>query len=107
MKPLFLLFLCVGWLGCSGAQAPSKQRARAADTITVEGQVSVRGNMPFTVVMLETDQRLYYVLALDEAERQTLEGGLPARFRVTGTLYADDWGGRPFAHLKPTAIERL
>ena len=105
MKSLLLLFLCVGWLGCAGAGAPSN--SQAVDTITVEGQVSVRGNTPFTVVMLETDQRLFYVLALDEAERRTLEGGLPARFRVTGALYADDWNGRPFAHLKPRSMERL
>ena len=106
MKSLPLLLLSLCWLGCSGPNAPSDQ-ARAVDVITVEGQVSVRGNTPFTVVMLETDQRNLYVLALDENERRTLEPGLPARYRITGLLYADTWNGQPYAHLNPTAMERL
>ena len=106
MKSLLLVFLGVCWLGCAGT-APSSDQARALDVITVEGQASVRGNTPFTAVMLETNQRNLYVLALNDADRQALERDLPARLRITGILYVDDWNGVPYAHLRPTAMERL
>ena len=106
MKSLLLLLLGLCWLGCAGTDAPSDQ-ARALDVITVEGQASVRGNTPFTAVMLETDQRNLYVLALDEADRHTLERELPARLRITGVLYLGDWNGLPYAHLRPTSVERF
>ena len=67
----------------------------------------MRGHTPFSAVMIETDQRNLYVLALDPDERTALEPTLPARFRITGILYADDWNGLPYAHLNPTSMERL
>lgn len=106
MKSLLLLLLGLCWLGCSGPNAAPGE-ARTADVITVEGQLSVRGNTPFTAVLLETDQRNLYVLALDDADRRALEPGLPARYRITGVLYANTWNGHPYAHLKPTTMEKL
>jgi len=76
------------------------------DVITVEGRVSVRGNMPLTALVLETEQRTLYVLVLDEADAAAWEPNLPARLRVTGHLYADDWNGFRYAHLRATNIER-
>ena len=52
-------------------------------------------------------RRNLYILALDEAERPTLERDLPAPFRITGRLYADTWNGRPYAHLSPMSMEKL
>ena len=106
MKTLLLVLLGLCWLGCAGT-APSTNQTHAIDVITVEGRASVRGNTPFTAVMLETDQRNLYVLALDDADRQTLENDLPARLRITGVLYVDDWNGVPYAHLRPTSVERI
>ena len=104
MKSLLLVLLGLCWLGCAGT-APSTDQP--LDVITVEGRASVRGNTPFTAVMLETDQRNLYVLVLDDADRQTLERELPARLRITGVLYVDDWNGVPYAHLRPTSLEQL
>ena len=65
--------------------------------LTVEGQVTVRGNMPFAAYLLQTDARNSYVLRFpDDAPRPTT----PSRLRVTGTLYQDSWNGRPYAHLR-------
>ena len=67
------------------------------DVITVTGTVTVRGNEPFTAVILETDDRNLYVLNMTRALRTALE--TPARMRVIGRLYLGDWNGRAFAHL--------
>ena len=75
-----------------------------SEAITVEGRVSVRGNTPFTVLLLETDEGLQYILALDDAARADLQPRLPARYRATGTLYEARWGGQPYAHLRPTTL---
>ena len=67
----------------------------------------MRGNVPFTVVMLQTKEENYYILALTDEERRTWDSSLPGRLRVTGELSVESWNGRPFAHLRPTSIERL
>lgn len=106
MRILFCLFLGLCWLGCGGGASGANQLT-SEDVITIEGQITVRGNTPFTALMLETDQRNFYVVVLNEAQRQTLQPTLPARFRITGAVYADDWNGQRFAHLRPIAMERL
>lgn len=106
MKSLLLVLLSLGWLGCAGAAGTASQ-ATPSDVITVEGQATVRGNTPFTGIMLETGQRNTYVLVFDEDEKRTVQADLPARLRVTGVLYVDDWNGMPYAHLRVTAMERL
>ena len=60
--------------------------------------VTARGNEPFSAYVLETDDRNYYVLNLEEADRQGYT--TPARIRATGTVYVNDWMGRPFTHLR-------
>ncbi len=103
MRILLVLLPALCWLGCAGP-APSHT---AHNVLTVEGRVSVRGHTPFTGVLLETDQRNFYVLALDEAARRDLVPELPARYRVTGLLYGADWNGIRYAHLRPTKMEPL
>lgn len=73
------------------ASSCSAPRAAFVDRITVEGMVSVRGNEPFTAVMLESDGRNLYVLRLEPADRAALL--TPQRYRVTGVLSVDDWNG--------------
>lgn len=94
MKPivvsLFVLFLT----GCAGSSSTTDA------PITVAGIASVRGNEPFTAVVLETEQRNVYVLTLDDDERSRLQREAPLHVRVTGTVYKDTWGGRPLAHLR-------
>ena len=76
-------------------------RSSAQDAITVEGGVSVRGNEPFTELVLQTDDRNYYVLKFaSPEERGRVQNQAPSRFVVTGDVYRDVWGGRAFAHLR-------
>ncbi len=106
MRMVLCLLLGLCWLGCAGTTSGTNQLT-SDDVITVEGQVTVRGNTPFTAIMLETDQRNLYVLVMGEAQRQALQPTLPGRFRITGAVYADDWNGRAYAHLRPIVMERL
>ena len=106
MRRVLCLLLGLCWLGCAGTTSGTNQLT-SDDVITVEGQVTVRGNTPFTAIMLATDQRNLYVLAMGEAQRQALQPTLPGRFRITGAVYADHWNGRPYAHLRPIVMERL
>ncbi|MFQ5571504.1 MAG: hypothetical protein ACE5G0_17635 [Rhodothermales bacterium] len=106
-RPLTILLLVpfLYGVGCGGT-APTSKPTRA-DTITVEGWASVNGHEPFSVILLETDQRNFYVLAVEEAEVPALKRLLPARYRVTGTLYMAEWNGQSHAYLRPTAMERI
>ena len=106
MRILFCLMLGLCWLGCAGATSGTNQLT-SEEVITVEGQITVRGNTPFTALLLETDHRNLYVLVMGEAERQALQPTLPARFRITGAVYADHWNGKTYTHLRPIAMERL
>ena len=76
-------------------------RAPEADTITVEGMVTVRGNEPFAAYVLETSDRNTYVLVFPEAVET------PARLRVTGRLYLGEWDGQSYAHIEVHAYEEL
>ncbi|MEZ4701864.1 MAG: hypothetical protein R2834_16115 [Rhodothermales bacterium] len=91
---LMLLLLA----GCSGARPMPNE-------IVVEGMVTARGNAPFVVQLLETDQQNAYVLVMDEAIRNQYVN--PARLRVSGVVYVADWAGRPFTHLRVTRLESL
>ena len=84
--------------GCAFPDTPPPD-----EPITVEGRVAVRGNEPFAAYVLRTDDRNAYVLTFESgADRPQT----PAHLRVTGTLYLDDWNGRPYAHLRVQAWER-
>lgn len=75
--------------------------------VTVEGSVSVRGHEPFTAMMLETDQQNVYVLSFEGEGRREMQNEAPGLFRVTGTLYQDDWNGRPYAYIRVRSWENL
>lgn len=98
MRFFSLLFL-VGLLAACTSTAPRT----TADTITVEGQVSMRGNEPFTAYMLETANQNLYVLTFEEGQEQTFTTA--ARYRLTGTVSSAQWNGRPFAHLQVLSAE--
>lgn len=75
------------------------------EILSLEGLVTVRGNVPFNAAILETDARNFYVLKLTTEQQSMLI--TPARYRVIGRLYLDDWNGKPFAHLEVREILRL
>lgn len=105
MPPLraFLVFLSMVALGLqTGCHA---QRATVAESITVEGTVTVRGNEPFTAVLLETGNHNWYVLDLTPEQRQALVN--PSVQRATGVVYAGEWNSIPFAHLRVSQIQRI
>jgi len=71
------------------------------DVISVEGLATVRGNEPFTRILLTTDQRNSYVLVFrSEADRTALQRRAPGGFHVRGRVYRDSWQGRDWAHLE-------
>ena len=106
MRIFFYLMLGLCGLGCAGTPSGTTPLT-SQEVITVEGPITVRGNTPFTALLLETDQRNLYVLVIGEAQRQALQPTLPAHFRITGTVYADHWNGKTYTHLRPIAMERL
>ncbi|MEM6645411.1 MAG: hypothetical protein AAF730_04085, partial [Bacteroidota bacterium] len=96
---LFSLLVSIVLLAACTSTAPRP----TADTITVEGQVSMRGNEPFATYMLETDNQNLYVLTFDEDQEQTFTTA--SRYRLTGTVSADLWNGRRLAHLRVLTVE--
>jgi hypothetical protein len=92
--PVFVLVA-----GCAGVAPPP------GETITVEGSVSRRGNVPFTALMLETPEHNLYILTFDKQPAPQLS--VSYRYRITGRLYKDDWNSRPFAHLRVIRVERI
>ena len=106
MKQLLLIsfILLIMTAACAAS------RSDEGDLLTVEGWISVRGHEPFTKLVLRTGQRNEYVLneeALAAEEQIELPPDEPARLRVTGELYKDNWNGRPYAHLRVTSWERV
>lgn len=91
--------------GCGMSRLPE---AVSGNRIEVEGVVSVRGNEPFTALMVTTDQRNSYVLSFfDDAQRGAIQRETPGRFRLTGDVYVGVWYGRSFAHLAVARWVRL
>ena len=76
-----------------------------AEDIAVEGEVAVRGNVPFHETVLVTEQGNWYLLDMDEALRESFM--TPARIRVTGPVRLGQWNGRPFARLTVRTLEIL
>lgn len=108
--PLVPLLLGLGIVLCTAAQCASPRgssngTSAIVDTITVEGDVTARGNEPFSAYVLETDERNFYVLELPDELADDF--ATPARIRVTGRLYRGEWEGRPFAHIDVARYEPL
>lgn len=81
---------------------------RTPNAIVVEGMVSVRGNEPFTALVLETSVRTYYVLTFsDTHESAQVQDIAPGTFRVSGIVYADEWNARSYAHLRVHAWQAI
>lgn len=101
MRSVLVFFLgCVFLSGCMhSANTP------AADIIRVRGIVNVYGAEPFTAVVLRTEERNSWVLELSHADRTRLM--MPARVQVTGAVYADEWNGSTWAHLRVTELVLL
>jgi len=91
-----LASVLTGFFG--GCAAPRS----AASEITVEGEVTARGQVPFVVQVLETDDQNAYVLVMDETLRAQYVN--PTRLRATGVVYVAEWNGRPFTHLRVTRL---
>jgi len=85
----------------SGCSVPPEKM----EILSLEGLITVRGNVPFNAPILETDSRNFYVLKLTTEQQRMLI--TPERYRVIGRLYLDDWNGKPFAHLEVSEIVRL
>ncbi len=75
------------------------------DVQEVEGRVTVRGNEPFTAVILETEERNWYVLDLTPEQRLGLVN--PSIQRVVGEVYRGDWNGNAFARIRVSEIRRI
>lgn len=97
-----LLFSAVALLIQTGC---SSSRTAEMDLAEVQGTVTVRGNEPFTAVMLQTMEDNWYILDLTPEQRSGLVN--PSVQRVRGQIFLGDWNGRPFTHLKVVEIERV
>ena len=95
---LIMVVLSMTTVGCVS------QHLEDSAIITVEGIVTVRGNVPFSAVILETDGHNLYILKMDTAIRDALT--TPAMIRVRGRLYLDTWNALPFAHLEVKELVR-
>lgn len=88
-------------LGSACAAPDTAQR----NVITVEGVVTARGNEPQVRYVLETTEGNIYVLRIPEEDRAAFQ--TPARLRVTGRNYADEWDSHTFAHIEVSKWERV
>lgn len=82
----------------------SSQDMVDSNVITVEGQISQRGNTPFQAWMLENDQRNSYILVMDANGG---EYSSSKSYSVTGRLYKDQWNGKDFAHLEVFMVTEI
>lgn len=95
--PATLLLLATMLGGCAtGLSVP------AAERVTVTGDITVRGNEPFTEVVLITDDNNWYLLDMTSEQRDALM--TPARATITGPVRLGEWNGRPFARLRVDEI---
>ena len=94
LRPAVALLLLL-LAGCTAS------RPATMDTIEVAGMVTVRGNEPFTELVLQTSERNHYVLKFESPEERTrMQNLAPATFTVAGEVYRDVWGSQAFAHLR-------
>lgn len=98
------IWLVAGLLLLTGCMT-AEPSAQPQHIITVEGQVSSRGNEPFAAQMLETDDRNLYVLNLDDAPQTSFIYG--RRYRIEGRLYLGEWNSFPYAHLQVLEVTEV
>ena len=68
MCGLCLLALAVVW-GCGGSAGGKRQSGSAGDTVYIEGKVSLRGSLPFALLLLEgNDGQVYMIDASPKAD---------------------------------------
>ena len=103
--PTLLMSVLLGLAACAPHRVADTGQAHSADTVMVEGRVSMRGNVPFARPVLITADNNWYVLRLTEEQRAGLV--TPALVRVIGRVSADDWNGRPITHLDVESIVRI
>jgi hypothetical protein len=82
-----------------------KSQELIGNRITVEGMATMRGNVPFNEVILETGSRNYYALQLTSEQQALLI--TPSRLRVTGQVKRGEWNGRPYTFLQVIAFQRI
>ena len=87
-------------IGLSGCMAP--ERTLQSESITVLGEITVRGNVPFHETVLITEANNWYILDMTAELRESLL--TPARARVTGMVRLGEWNGRPFTRLQVEEI---
>ena len=92
---LVVMAATVGLVAGTGCQSTS---IGTVERITVEGIITVRGNVPFTEIVLETAGHNYYVLEVSEDQRAELM--TPAKAVIDGRVFLGEWNGSPFAHLE-------
>lgn len=56
------ILVLVGVPACGGSSAGKKQNADPGDTIFVEGKVSMRGSLPFPILLLEAKDGVIYMI---------------------------------------------
>lgn len=81
----------------------SSRAAIDDNIISVEGLVMVYGNVPFTAIILKTNDNNSYILKMNSEQRAQLM--TPVRLRVTGRLYLGEWNARAFAHIEVAVME--
>lgn len=91
-----LLLLLVG--GCASVPQIEEER------ISVIGEVTVRGQQPFSEYVLVTEEGNFYVLDFPDESAESVS--TPARLEVTGRLHRDVWEGRPYAHIEVAEWKR-
>lgn len=89
-----VITLSIVAMGVTGCASSSQMEG---DVITVTGDITVRGNVPFNEVILITDDNNWYILDLTDDQRDTLL--TPARAEVTGAIRLGEWNGRAFTRM--------
>ena len=92
-----LFSLAVG--GCASVPQSDEE-----ESITVTGEVTVRGQQPSSEYVLLSEGGTVYVL--DFPNETDITFSTPTRLQISGRVYTDVWQGRPYAHIEVGEWER-
>ena len=98
---LVLVVVLAGLAGCGGTKG---QSGSAGDTVDVEGKISLRGNLPFALLLLEAKDGKNYMIDTSPVAEELRQLG-DMRVRVTGKILPEVKGEAPA--LSVTAYELL